>query len=103
MDTSGKVNLKGQWSTFTGALGDSLNNLLSLLAVVGMLIVAWAFLKWAWDRRRGGGMGQGAQGISGALIVGLVLSAPGFVIPQALGVFDIVINALVKLWNKTAA
>ena len=101
MDASGKVDLSGQWTTFTGALGP-IKPLMNLLAVIGMLIVAWAFVKWAWDRRRGGGMGGGGQGLSGALIVGLLLSAPGFVIPAGLGVFDIVINALVGIWNKTA-
>lgn len=100
MDKSGKVDLSGQWALFTSSL-KGIQPLMNLLAVIGMIIVAWAFVKWAWDRRRGGGMG-GGQGLSGALIVGLLLSAPGFVIPAGLGVFDIVINALVGIWNKTA-
>lgn len=103
MDNSGKVDLSTQWSTFTSALGP-IKPLMNLLAVIGMLIVAWAFVKWAWDRRRGGMSmgGGGGHGLSGALIVGLLLSAPGFVIPAGLEVFDVVINALVNIWKKTA-
>lgn len=104
-DTSGNVNLKGSWDDFAQAVNNAtgLGSLLELLSIVGMLIVAAAFIKWGWDRRKSGlqGAGQGGGGLMGALIVGLILAAPGFVIPAVLGIFDIFINALVRIWNST--
>lgn len=97
-----KVKLKESWTDFAAALPEQVNSLLNLLAIFGMLLIAWAFIKWAWDRRKGGGMGMGGGGgggIVGALIVGIVLAAPGFVIPAVLGVFDLFINAVVSIWN----
>lgn len=100
------INLKGSWNEFAAAVNNAtgIGSLLDLLAIVGMLIVAAAFIKWGWDRRKSGlqGAGQGSGGLTGALIVGLILAAPGFVIPAVLGVFDIFINALVRIWNATA-
>lgn len=98
-----KVNLKGSWTKFEDAVSSAagIESLLNILAIFGMLLIAAAFIKWAWDRRKSGGMGgQGGGAITGALIVGIVLSAPGFVIPAVLGVFDLFINAIVSIWNN---
>lgn len=100
-----KVDLKGSWTKFENAVSSAtgIGSLLNILAIFGMLLIASAFIKWAWDRRKSGGMGGGGGGggaITGALIVGIVLSAPGFVIPAVLGVFDLFINAIVSIWNN---
>lgn len=104
LSTDTKVDLAGSWNNFKDALGSTagVGQLLNLLAIVGMALIAAAFLKWAWDRRKSGGMGGGGNGMMGALIVGFVLSAPGFIIPAVLGVLDLLINAIVNIWNKNA-
>lgn len=98
------VDLSGSWSAFWRALPGGVSNLLNLLAIVGVALVAIAFIKWAWDRRRGmgGGFGGGggSQGIVGAVIVGIVLAAPNLVIPAVLSVLDLLIDAVVSIWQN---
>lgn len=98
-----KIDLHGAWKTFEQALGNTVNPLLTLLAVFGVLIVIVAIGKWAWDRRRGqGGMGQ-TGGVWGGLLVGALMCAPKVLIPIFLLILDVIANAVIRVWENTAA
>lgn len=98
---AGPINLSGSWNTLwssvEGAIGSKLT---TLMAVIGTLIVVLALVKWAWDRRRGQGGGQGSGAIWGALLVGAILSAPGVIIPVGLTIVDALANAVYSVWKN---
>jgi hypothetical protein len=70
-----------------------------MLTFIGTALVVIAVAKWAWDRRRGGGMGQGAQPLWGALIIGGVMLAPTVLLPLALTILDGVANIAVQAFK----
>lgn len=100
------VDLAGSWDKFWKALmgAGQVQGLFNVLAIVGVALIAWAIVKWAWDRRRGGGGGfgggGGGGGITGALLVGVILAAPNLILPAVLNVLDLVIDAVVKIWQN---
>ncbi len=98
-----KIDLSSSWDDLWNAVSAGVGpGLTRLLAVVGVALVAFAILKWAWDKRKGGGgMGRGGGGVGGALIIGALLSAPDVLMPIALKLADGVINAVVQIWNNT--
>lgn len=98
-----KVNLKGGWDSVWGAVKAGFPGIGTLLTVVGVILVLGALLKFVWERRRGGGMAQGAQPLWGALIPGAVLCAPALLIPMFLGILDWIINIAIKLANAAGA
>lgn len=93
------VNLKGGWETFWDAITAGFPTITNMMTIIGVILVVFALLKWAWDRRRGGGMGQGAQPLWGALIPGAILAAPDMLFPILLGILDLVINVVISLIN----
>lgn len=100
-----KINLSKSWDSFFSAIEKQAGPILNLAAVVGVLLVVLALIKWAWDRRRGGGMGMGGQGSGGAvwgsLLVGSLLAAPKIIIPMFLLVFDVIANAVIEVFYST--
>ena len=57
-------------------------------------MVAFAIMKWAWSRRRGGAQ----AGLLGwPLFVGAALAAPNAVIPAVLWVVDLIANAVINV------
>lgn len=98
---AGEVNLKGGWDRVWQAVQDGFPGLPQLMTIIGVILVVAALLKWAWDRRRGGGMGQGSAPLWGALIPGAILCAPGILFPLLLGLLDWVANICIQL-AKTA-
>lgn len=98
---AGEVNLHSGWATFWGAITAGFPGITTLMTVIGVALVVFALLKWAWDRRRGGGMGQGSQPLWGALIPGSILAAPSVLFPLLLGLLDWVANIAIQL-AKTA-
>lgn len=96
------INLKKSWETFFGAIEQTsgFGRILNLLSIIGVVLVAFAVVKWAWDRRRGlNGGGSGA--IWGALLIGAILSAPNLLIPIVLQIFDLLVNSISKIWGAT--
>ncbi|XKH58638.1 hypothetical protein LG293_16435 (plasmid) [Citricoccus nitrophenolicus] len=91
-----KVDLSAGWTKVIAALESGWSGLLTALTFVGILLIVWALVKWAWDRRRGGGM-QGSGPMWGALIPGFILVAPKILIPFLLNLFDIVANLVLRL------
>lgn len=96
------INLKGSWTTFWNAISNAagMGGLLRLAAVIGVALVVFAVVKWAWDRRRGEKGSFGA--IWGALVIGLILSAPNVAMPIAFTLLDAIANAGIAVWNRTA-
>ena len=102
--TGDVIDLNGSWGRFWGSITStaSIGRLMTLLSIIGVLIVAAALVKWAWDRRRGMSGGGGSGAVWGSLLVGAVLSAPNLLIPIVLQIFDILVNSIAKIWNATA-
>ena len=98
------IDLSGKWDTLWAGLvgGTEFGKITGLLGVIGVAIVAMALIKWAWDRRRGGGAGQSGA-VWGALLVGALLSAPDLIIPILLTILDVIGNAVISVWNKSSA
>lgn len=99
---SDKIDLTGAWGTFFAAFETSVGvgRILTLLSILGVLIVVMALIKWAWDRRRGGGMGQSGA-VWGSLLVGALMCAPKILIPVFLFILDAVANAVYNVWLGT--
>jgi hypothetical protein len=93
------INLSSGWGKVWGAVTAGFPALPGMLTFIGTALVIWAVAKWAWDRRRGGNMGQGAQAIGGALIIGGVLLAPTVLLPLALTILDGVANIAVQAFK----
>lgn len=97
------IDLAGAWDKFYNAVatGAGVKRLLTLMAIIGVALIAAAIVKWAWDRRRGlNGGGSGA--IWGALLIGAIMSAPDLLIPIVLQALDALINSVSKIWDATA-
>lgn len=96
------IDLNGSWKTFVNAVekGTGVGPILNVLGVVGVIIVLFAVVKWAWDRRRGGGMGQTGN-VWGALLVGALFAAPKTIIPIFLIILDLIANAVLRVWDST--
>lgn len=97
------IALKDSWDSFWSALTGEIGAILMIMSLVGVLLIAGAFIKWAWDRRRGGGGGGQTGGLWGALLVGCILSAPNLLIPAILLIFDVIANGVASLWDKQVA
>lgn len=101
MRTAKDVNLTESWGTLWSAITAGIGpGLPRLMAIIGVALVAFAIVKWAWDRRRGGGMGKGGGGIMGALLIGAILSSPSVLLPIFLTIVDGVANAVIQIWNN---
>lgn len=95
----GEVNLKGSWSSFWGAITGGFTGVTALLSFVGTALIVIAVAKWAWERRRGGSMAQGAQPLWGALIIGCLMIAPTVIMPLLLTILDAIANIGVSLFK----
>lgn len=91
-----EINLSPSWNTFWDAISAPAGKLVTLASIIGVALIAFAIVKWAWDRRRGGGGNSSA--LMGALLIGVILSAPDGVIPIVLNLFDMIANAVIGLW-----
>ena len=88
------------WEKFWGAIPNS-GGIATLLAIAGGAIMAFFLVKWFWGKTRGGGGGGALQGFPWwPMGVGLLLTAPTFLIPAVLRVVQVIIN-LVDLIFKT--
>lgn len=87
------VNFAGGWNTLWSAITSGFPQLVNIITIVGVILVAGTLAKWAWDRRRGGNLAQGAQPVWGVLIIGALLMAPTVVMPLLLIVVDGIANA----------
>lgn len=88
------------WEKFWGAIPNS-GGISTLLAIAGGAIMAFFLVKWFWQKSRGGGGGNAMAGFPWwPMAVGLLLTAPTFLIPAVLRVVQVIIN-LVDLIFKT--
>lgn len=89
------VNLRGAWTGLWAKIntGD-FSQVLTLITWVGVALLAFALVKWAWNKRKGSA--QGSEVLYSA-IIGAVFSAPNFLIPLVLGIFDAVANTVIKM------
>ncbi|HEX9229305.1 MAG TPA: hypothetical protein VF885_22125 [Arthrobacter sp.] len=93
----GAVNLAGSWTKFWNAITAGYPGITTMMSIIGVALVVFALVKWAWDRRRGGSMGQGAQPLWGALIPGAVLAAPTVILPILLQLLDWLANIVLSM------
>lgn len=91
-----KVDLVSGWQGLLDALEVGMPGIWKILSFVGMGLVAFALIKWAWDRRRGGGS---ASPLWGMLIFGAILLAPAAVIPLALRLLQGLANMGISIGN----
>lgn len=82
----------GLWSKVTGAAG--IGDLVIFMTWVGVGLVVFAIVKWAWTRRRGG---ASSGSVGWPLLVGAALAAPNAVIPALLWLVDLLANAFVNI------
>ena len=81
------------WNKFWNAVPNSAGGS-TLLAIAGGAIMAWFLFSWFWKKTRGGGGGGNAmQGFPWwPMGVGLLLTAPAFLIPTVLRVIQAIIG-----------
>lgn len=100
--SAGKVDFSGGWSSLWGAISGQLGGVLTILTWVGVIMVVFSVMGWVYQKRKGGGMGQGASGVFITLFVGAVLCAPQLLIPAVLGILDFVANSLLSLIQRAS-
>lgn len=84
----GDTKFAAGWTTFWGKVSGVSGGLLDDIAMIGMVMVVFAFGKWLWDRRRGNGGGGGGSGLIITIIVGAILASPTTIIPGVLTIAD---------------
>ena len=91
--------MKDGRNSVSGAVGTQLT---TLLTSIGMVLVAFAIIRWLWDRRRSGFQGNHSDPMW-TFGVGAVLAAPDVIIPLLLGLADLVTNTVVGLFRNFCA
>jgi hypothetical protein len=97
---SGKVNLSGDWSTIWSSItksGSGFGSISPLITLFGVVIILGSILRWAWARRTGASGGGEHKHVFGTLGFGVLLMAPGVVIPLFLDFADVIINAILSV------
>lgn len=97
-----QVDFQGGWNSFWGAISGQLGGLGTILTWVGMLMVLGSVIGFIWQKRRGGGGGQGLAGVFIVMFIGALLAAPGALIPGLLGIIDWVGNVIIALVNRAS-
>lgn len=94
------VNLSAGWDTFwngiTAAFGDQAN---AILTVVGVILVVFSGAGFLIAKLRGRTNNNGKLFVS--LIIGAICAAPTVLIPLALNLIDLIINAGIAIYNST--
>ncbi len=94
-DAGNTVDLESSWSTLWSSISSEWGQLSTLLTIIGLLLVVFAFGKYIFDRRRGGGgHAQGLTTVLWTLVAGSLLAAPDLIIPAVLSILDYVINGI---------
>lgn len=96
---AGGVNLSGGWSTAWGGISGAVPGLTGILTTVGVILVSYALVKFAWDRKRGAGGGGGGNSLPWFLVIGAICAGPAIVMPILLKLADFAINGVVGLFN----
>lgn len=94
------LNLVTAWNTLWKQLTAWAPGLGTILAVVGILVIAIFLGKWAWDKRRGNG-GGGFPTM--AVVFGLILAGPTIVIPAVLSIIQVLVAIVISMigWFTT--
>lgn len=92
------LNLVTAWNTLWKQLTSWAPGLGTVLAVLGLGIIAWFVVKWLWDKRRGG-QGGGGGFPTMALILGLVLAGPTVTLPIVLSIAQVIFVIFANLIN----
>lgn len=101
MAAGDKIDLSGAWDDLWNALtaGTGFESVTKLMAVIGVALVVFAVVKWAWAKGTGRG-GGGGNNVAGALLVGALLAAPDVLLPIVLQIFDVVANAVKSVFES---
>jgi len=87
------LNLVAAWNSLWARLTAWAPGLGTVLAVIGMAIIAFAVAKYFWDKRRGGGAGGFPWMLT---LFGMLLAGPTIIIPVVLSIvqalFVVVVN-----------
>ena len=86
------------WDKFWGAV--STPGINTLMMVAGGAIMAWFLVRWFWQKTRGGGGGNALQGFPWwPMAVGLLLTAPTFLIPMVLRLVQSLIGIVDQIFK----
>lgn len=84
------------WNKFWGAIPQSAG-VTAVLAIVGGAIMAFFLIKFFWQKSRGGGGGAMSGFPWWPMLVGLLLTAPAFLIPFVLNIVQVIIRLVTQL------
>lgn len=98
-----ELDLAGKWDEFWKAVSSDtgIGQITKVMAAIGVVLILFGFIKWAWDRRRGGGGMGNSGGVVGSVLVGGLLCAPDVLLPFLLTIVDILVNALMGVFTST--
>lgn len=87
------------WEKFWGAIPNA-GAISTILAIAGGAIMAGFLVVWFWKKTRGGGGGNPMQGFPWwPMAIGLLLTAPTFLIPLVLRVVQVIIVLVDRIIN----
>lgn len=90
------IDLKGPWNKFIAMIP---GNVLTILAVVGIVILIVGIGMWIWKARRGGDKKAGII----LVILGTLLAGPKIIIPAILSFLQVIVDFFVTLITKGSA
>ncbi|MBE6483081.1 MAG: hypothetical protein E7Z94_12045 [Actinomyces ruminicola] len=98
------VNFVSLWNDFIATVEgiSGVDGLFKILAWAGLIILIVAIVSWAIQKRRGGRIFEGRDGMVmvGALIAGLILIAPKVIMPIALFILQVLVNIFIAALNQ---
>lgn len=93
------TDFRGGFDNFWSTLTSSVPGLTTVMNIIGIILVVFAIISYLWQHRRGTNWSGGTQIITGSLVVGGALMAPGLILPLILGAFDWIIEFGVNLFS----
>lgn len=98
------IDLRGPWNTFMTGLDavPGMNGVFTLMAVVGVALIAFALITIAWEKRRGAGGGMGGSGskLGWVAAAGSLLAAPKVILPVLLWIVEAIANLAFNIVNS---
>lgn len=94
---SSKIDLVSNWNTVWGKVKSAggLGPLDNILLAVGAILILLSILQWLWKRRTG--QSGNNQHVAWTLLLGAFLMLPQVLIPAALTIVDVIVNAIASI------
>lgn len=94
-----RVDFSGAWDSLWMHLSAGMSPAMTdLMTWAGAGLVVWSAIRWLWSRHRG--TLKKASDFLWTLTIGVILLAPGAIIPIFMNLLDALVNTVLNLGNR---